>query len=243
MDGLSSFGMNCVGRFVVVMAEWSLMAELPDRMKLEAKIGVVLSRLGSRQRKELEQLLGNPPNIDNVTESWWTDKQAELAAVLLLLLSTVYYKSARLHGLDVEAAREASQKWASKQSTDLASDFTKNSRDILKTDARDWTGEELTKKAIRETTLKMLGPKRMANVAVTETTRAQTEGGETAIDETVGLSPKDVWVTERDAKVCKYCKPFSGTVRRYWERYYPDGPPLHVNCRCYLSYALVASEK
>lgn len=210
------------------------MAELPDRMKLESKIGVVLSRLGSRQRRELEQILGNPPNVGNVPDSWWTDKQAELAAVLLLLLGDVYYRSAKQHGLDREVAKQMSQQWAAKQSADLAGDFTKNSRDILRTDAREWTGDQMTKKAIRETTLKMLGPKRMANVAITETTRAQTRGAEDATEETIGLSPEDIWITERDEKVCPICKPLSNEGRRFWSRYFPAGPPAHPRCRCYI---------
>lgn len=218
------------------------MAELPDRMKLESKIGVVLSRLGSRQRRELEQILGNPPNVGNVPDSWWTDKQAELAAVLLLLLGDVYYRSAKQHGLDREAARQMSQQWAAKQATDLASDFTKNSRDILRTDARDWTGDQMTKKAIRETTLKMLGPKRMTRVAVTETSRGQHEGADEAVSR-LDTEVIRIWRHSRfrpkghaGAAVdpCPICTPNLNKPSDEWNGHEPG--ISHPMCDCFTEY-------
>ncbi len=225
------------------------MAELPNRMKLEAKIGVVLSRLGSRQRKELEALLGNPPNIDNVPATWWTDKQAELAAVLLLLLGDVYYRSARLHGLDVEKAKQMAGEWAAKQSDDLAKDFTKNSRDMLRTAAREWTDEELTKRSIRETTLKLLGPKRMERVAVTETSRGQHEGAEAGVDES-GVDVIRIWRHSRfsprghaGAAVdpCPICTPNLNKPSDEWNGHEPG--VSHPMCDCFTEYQDAASGK
>lgn len=82
----------------------------------------------------------------------------------------------------------------------------------------------------------VFGPNRASDVAVTETTTAASAGGEAAIESTVGTSAKDVWRTERDAKVCAICYPLHGTYREDWEKEFPTGPPSHVNCRCWIEY-------
>lgn len=231
---------RCVNRLFAA-EHWRMsgvsMAELPDRNKREARMAGTLSRLGSRQRRELEALLGNPPDIDRVPESYWTDKESEMGAVLLLLLTQTYSASARLHGMGPVDAKEAGSDWATKHSETLARDFTANSQKILANDAKQWDGSELTKRAIRDTTLKMLGPDRMARVAVNETTRAQFQGGEDATEELWGLSPEDTWKTSGLKSVCPVCLPLNNQPRRIWEPLFPAGPPEpHVGCSCLIRY-------
>lgn|GEM_PF-5039117 len=51
-----------------------------------------------------------------------------------------------------------------------------------------------------------------------------------------------LWHTSRDDKVCPRCRPLHGRPREEWQLVAPMGPPLHVACRCYIDYALEASE-
>ena len=44
-----------------------------------------------------------------------------------------------------------------------------------------------------------------------------------------------VWVPERDSRTCKVCKAMGGTYEEFWSKHFPDGPPAHPNCRCFLS--------
>lgn len=45
-----------------------------------------------------------------------------------------------------------------------------------------------------------------------------------------------LWQTERDRFVCPICNPLQGKPKFYWGRNFPDGPPAHPNCRCWLSH-------
>ncbi|MBE3132841.1 MAG: hypothetical protein IMZ55_05165 [Acidobacteria bacterium] len=43
-----------------------------------------------------------------------------------------------------------------------------------------------------------------------------------------------VWVTARDEAVCPVCSPLHGVEEAFWPPELGDGPPAHVNCRCWL---------
>lgn len=89
----------------------------------------------------------------------------------------------------------------------------------------------------------IFGDKRAENVAVTETTTAQSAGGEIGVGMTVGTSPDDTWFTVNDGKVCPICTPLHKTPRSYWARFFPAGPPgPHARCRCWIEYANVGKE-
>jgi len=213
------------------------LAELTNRAAVEANIARVLARLGAKQRKEMEKRLGNPPDIRKLTDGWWKDKEREIQDAALVLLLLPFEQSAIQHGLDSAAAKESALTFAEKRANELATGFTKNSRDIMRTAATSWTpNETIPVSQLRDTTLQVFGPKRMSNVAVTETTTAQHQGSEEAIKATVGLSEDDTWFTEEDSAVCPTCRPLHGSKRSRWHRFFPVGPPAHVNCRCWISY-------
>lgn len=81
------------------------------------------------------------------------------------------------------------------------------------------------------------GPSRVENIAVTETTGAASAAGEIAVDATVGRSEEDRWYTAEDQRVCPICAPLNGRTRSNWSRFFPDGPPAHPRCRCWIEYA------
>lgn len=83
----------------------------------------------------------------------------------------------------------------------------------------------------------IFGPSRAEAEAITEFTNAQSAGGEFGINVSVGESPDDTWQTEKDARVCKICKPLQGKNRAKWTRLFPQGPPGHPRCRCWIEYA------
>jgi len=81
------------------------------------------------------------------------------------------------------------------------------------------------------------GPNRVENIAVTETTGAASAAGEIAVDATVGRNEEDRWFTAEDQRVCPICAPLNGKTRSNWSRFFPDGPPAHPRCRCWIEYA------
>lgn len=46
------------------------------------------------------------------------------------------------------------------------------------------------------------------------------------------------WVTAGDAAVCRICSPLNQLEYERWRERFPNGPPAHPNCRCFLSYGM-----
>ncbi len=82
--------------------------------------------------------------------------------------------------------------------------------------------------------------KRAATIAVTETTRAfaegQKEAGRILREENPGVKIEKTWFTNRDDRVCDICGPLDGESVDYDATFPEDGPPAHVNCRCWIEY-------
>lgn len=216
------------------------MAELDDRMEREAKLALLLSRVGAAQRRELEKMLGNPPNIKNVPAAWWAKSQQEIEDTLTKVLLLTFAASAMGHGLGRMLAEKRAAAWAATNSAKIAKQMTTNTRIGLGMSLRDIMdrGGVPTRADIRGVTVRWLGPTRFIGVAITETTRAQHNGGEFGIESTIGLSPEDEWITRSDGHVCPVCLPFHLKPRKVWARSFPDGPPEpHRSCRCWIRYA------
>lgn len=84
-----------------------------------------------------------------------------------------------------------------------------------------------------------LGPQAASDIAVTETTRANSRAERAAAEDFERATGKKIvayWVTERDSRVCKTCLGLGGKAERVWLSEFPDGPPAHPNCRCWLSW-------
>lgn len=84
---------------------------------------------------------------------------------------------------------------------------------------------------------------RASTVAVTEVTRAvsQAEHFAAATFQTPDRKLVPRWKTEI-AGVCPVCDQFEDTGPEVYGDDYPDGPPAHPNCRCYLDWVSPLSE-
>ena len=99
---------------------------------------------------------------------------------------------------------------------------------------------------MEETLDRVFSVDRAERIGITETTRAATMG-ELGTIETYMLifgtriAPdgtdldEAIWNTAEDEAVCDECDPLDGTGPEVWQDECPNGPPLHVNCRCWLS--------
>ena len=211
--------------------------ELANRDKIEASFAARFARLNSRLRHRLEDYLGSPPNFANVPDSFWQEAEdearRETAAVLLL----IWGASAKQHGLAKDLAAVQAARYAGDRAAVLARDFTANTRLATADLMRDFQPGMPLQKGL----VSILGPDRAARIAMTETTKAQTAGGEAGIGQTVGLSGEDLWRTRRDMRVCKICDELDGQPRDVWQAQFPTGPgdDVHPNCRCFIRYAMV----
>lgn len=223
--------------------------DLANRASAEARVEREMGRLSERHRKELVRLLGNPPDPANVPAEFWERVERERRDELLLLLLLLFLLSARQHGAtDKQAASAAAEQFARARAGKLSRDFVSITREKL--DARRLAWEDARRKAAeagepdpigvedaREAGRDIFAPSRDEAVAITEVTSATSAGGEWAVKQAGEASDDDLWITEADGKVCEICSPLHRTKRGRWSGKFPEGPPAHPRCRCYLEYA------
>lgn len=213
--------------------------ELPNRSTLEADFARRLSTLSSKHRRELTSYLGSPPDPTRVPPEFWArverEFEEELAAFLLLILIA----SADFHGASESVAREIGERESVGRAREVADGYRRVGEERLREAGRRWGQQEKppTKAQVADDLTTIFGPSRDSSIAVTETTNAQSIGGERAIALTAGLNPDDLWITEEDANVCPICRPLHLTKREVWSRYFPNGPAAHPVCRCHIRYA------
>jgi hypothetical protein len=83
-------------------------------------------------------------------------------------------------------------------------------------------------------------PARAEMIAITETTRAATEGERqivAEIERQSGIEMIPIWKTSKDERVCPICSPRDNKP-------IDDGmyPPAHPNCRCWITHRIKESE-
>jgi hypothetical protein len=213
--------------------------ELPNRNELESRFAARFARLNANLRHRLEDYLGHPPDITRVPESFWQEVQDEMNRELAIVLLLIWSQSAIQHGLSADLARVQGLDYATRRAVEVSPQFAANTRDMLAAAGRRWAGQPPTQGQLQGDLVAILGPTRAERAAVTETTRAQTAGGEAGARQTVGLSTEDLWITRIDlGGVCPICKPLHNQPRRVWERQFPTGPgdDVHPLCRCFIKY-------
>jgi hypothetical protein len=87
-------------------------------------------------------------------------------------------------------------------------------------------------------TRRLFPDSRSGNVAITETTGAVGDGEyrvKDALSE-IGIEITAVWVTANDDRVCPICGPMHLKPESQWVDEFPNGPPIHPRCRCYLNW-------
>lgn len=239
------------------------MSELTNRMGVEADFAKRLSRLSSRQRRELRELLGNPPDVRNVSEADWNRWEEERRRELALILLAIILASLNQHVGELlpagqqpsDATRTQAYRQALIRAQAIAAESARSSMQSAK-EVVTASGELIrtgTAADVESVLVSAIGPDRDAVTAATTTTLAQTEGtNATAIVlEPAGYNLVTRWVTERDNRVCPVCRPLNGKVPDLWglvldnlvapggvrasaEVVKNGGPPAHPNCRCYL---------
>lgn len=218
------------------------MAALSDRLQIEEKFATRLSGLMGRHRRELFRLMGTPPSVANVPESFWAkiEKEAdeEAAAILLLILmksSSQYFPTWNTSDDQVGIIRRKAGVWTKGRASELAKQYRDNTKKYLEKKSLAW-GTVATPEEVNADLVDLLGPTRAERIAVTETTDAAVAGGEIAADVSGVIDPRDIWYTQMDRGVCMICLPYHKEPRVVWMTDHASGPPIHERCRCHIEY-------
>jgi len=132
---------------------------------------------------------------------------------------------------------DAIAQWLSSWDFHLIKDITDTTRDgVAQAVAKYLSGEGMTIGDLENELAQYFGPDRALRIAVTETTRAYAEGDRIATQSLrdAGLPVKDIWNTKNDGFVDDDCKLRNGKTSDQWAT--QDYPPLHPNCRCWITH-------
>jgi hypothetical protein len=214
---------------------------IEDRDGLERKLARILGRLLAAQMGRLLELLGDPPNISNLPINFWGDAGTEMAGVLRPFLESLYVESAKQMmdnvgiGVDWALVNENAAEWASRHSFELVTGINNTSRNTLQRAVSRYFADGQTIGELTSRLSRSFGPVRAEMIAITEVTRAATEGEREFLAELVsdGVEMIPIWQTSNDERVCPICGP------RY-NKPIEDGqyPPAHVRCRCWVNHEI-----
>ena len=203
-----------------------------DRAKLERDARRKLGKLSDKHLRELERLLGDPPDPTNVPGEWWdrVDREHRQALASILVLGFM----AAVDDLDDFGAGGIDPNgWADKQSAWTADRYVSTSQNKLNRLADNWQAESPLPGEIRGALSSVFGPARTSSVAGTEITRALSRGVLDTVRGSDAYADGNIALYWRLGMVehhCPRCLAVADTDT--WDTEYPDGPPIHPRCDC-----------
>lgn len=226
------------------------MSDVTDRDKKERKLARELSRVLGDHFEEVMDLLGDPPNFNNLPMEYWARFNADISAVLSAQLNEIFYEqfltALEGFGLSVDMGHGSDQALAFVQryTFDLVSGIEETTRAALRKEIdafiRDG-GMRIDDLANRLN--RWYSPVRAEMIAITEVTRAAVQGeletvADIARDSDLQFVP--YWQTANDEIVrrCPICWPKN-------DKPITDGnfPPAHPRCRCWVNHKVTMPEE
>ncbi len=213
----------------------------PDRAAEEALRRKLQATLEA-QRKRVAQSIADSEDIA------WDTIMAELRGVITPAIanSATGQAMAFANGLnipiDISKANVAAWAWANQYSFELVKNITETSRQLVAQVVAQFVETPgMTIGDLAAALEQTFGATRAQAIAVTETTRAYTQANvitQNMLRE-MGVNTVRVWQTSKDDKTCEdICVPLDGLEESEWGDY-ADGPPAHVNCRCWTTSKVV----
>ena len=218
------------------------MTDIPNRDKLERKLARILGDVNKAHMARLIELLGDPPDITRVPPTFWEQAGEELRQALTPFLEQVYLDqaaelmAATPSAIDWALVNEAAVQWAQAYSFEFVPGITSTSQRVLQTAVSAYFDQGLTIGDLTQRIESIFGSRRAEMIAVTEITRAASEGEQQIVRELAkqGINLKPIWQTNNDDLVCPLCGPRHNneiTDNQY--------PPLHPKCRCWVNHEII----
>ncbi len=227
-----------------------------ERRDREAELASNLSAVNDRMQRKL-LTYGNPPDVDRIPESVWTEFRQEVQeAVARTAIVAYLYALATMPeatGVAIDSARfeVEAELWSKNQASKVADEYVAHTRQRLAEIVPEVRAVQAGPAAdIRRHPSfdAMLGPTRAETVASTEVTNGFSHGETDYADSaTQQLDEPFVmmgfWVTERDARVCPICAPLDMLPQPRYAVLFPKGPPAHPRCRCWLRWMKIRRDE
>lgn len=138
-------------------------------------------------------------------------------------------------GVDEAVAQTAASTWARQYAGELIRGVSETTRAVVQSaTAAFLEAPGMSREQLADLVRGAFGRTRAETIAVTEVTRAASEGAriyQAQLAE-AGLTFERVWRTANDDAACPVCAPLNGKAESTWSDRFPAGPPAHPNCRC-----------
>lgn len=138
---------------------------------------------------------------------------------------------------DPAVINTAAANWAETYSFELVSGLTETTRNVVSGAVKKFIETPgMTREQLEALLRPAFGGARAEMIAVTEVTRAFSQATlqySNLIEVETGIIMEGVWNTRADELVCPICGPLNGKRDSLWSDEFPEGPPAHVNCRCF----------
>jgi len=229
------------------------MPDIANRTQIEDSLSEVIAKLLARQRREfLPAVEAAPPEeTDRRYGAVWLPRWRRLAEVLTIGLAIPLVDIHRIGrrgldkslglGLDSDYGDSLSMQWGVARAKAAADLITANTRKMFEAaNAKDLPSDVTRTEILRAATDRVFSKDRADNIAITETTNAHSAGEFAARDMSnqKGSGPSIFahWQTAEDDKVCPICLPLNDQPEYLWVPKFPNGPPAHNRCRCFLDW-------
>lgn len=194
--------------------------------------------------------LGDPPNIYNLDSEFWRAQEGAMRAEMIPLLHKLALQGTEALAptkaepipilWDEAVISEEALTWARTYGYDLIRQLEDRTQRLVRDQVAEFVSTPGgTIGQLRATLTSAFGARRAQTIAVTETTRAYSEGM-TLVHQQVsraGIQMDKIWQTANDEKVCPICGPNHDKPEREWTQV-SGPPPAHPNCRCWVTLRL-----
>lgn len=229
------------------------MPDYAGRGRVEEEIARVMAREMAKIRRAVtDELLNAGMDVNRTqifTPDYWSKLSAVIESMMRERLEDVYidaaeqFLDASSYGMSPEMLRASARAWANQAAQNLVTQMNDTSRRMVLESVDKFLAAPMNNAELRRNLEKIFSPRRAELAAITEVTRAASEGSERVARElrSEGVTLVAVWQTLVDERVCPICGP------RH-DKQQGDGwmflPPAHPKCRCFVNYEVIlVSEK
>jgi len=217
------------------------MPDLANRAQLERAYRRLMSKLLQAYGGNMLEKLGDPPSMSNLPPGFWDGESEAMINALAPFGERVFLDAAQQmmtalpSAVDWALVNEGAVAWANRYTFDLVRGLTDTNRRLLQTSLDAYFSQGQTIGQFEQRLMNSFGAVRAEMIAVTEVTRAASEGEQQIARELAkqGISLVPVWQTNNDGLVCPICGP-----RHNKEITDGEYPPSHPRCRCWVNHEI-----
>ena len=229
---------------IISQIDSHLKSPLAQRDKFERELERKLGKIWREHRDELIRLIGDPPSLANVPQSFWDRADISVSKAMIPIFEEIFRQQAAAVidqvgiGIDWALINESAADWALANTRHFLEGYNATNQKLIskyinKFYSDNWAFEDV----VSHISAIVFDENRARMIAITETTRASVQSQLSTVNILEAKYPSlhfvPFWITANDEKVCPICSSRDG-------KEITDGefPPIHVQCGCDVAYNL-----